>query len=124
MTAEDMIKIMKEARALGCVSLKLEAFEVQFKDTYFNVATTGLSQTVQPHAVSQWSIGAQNLQSAPNFTVTTQTVAQASPSTVNHMVDDLTDEELKYAATPYFEELMAKKAAHKQKLKDEELLRG
>lgn len=37
--------------------------------------------------------------------------------------DELTDEELLYYATPYFDELQAKKEAHAEKLKEEKALR-
>jgi len=98
-TAAEVKELMEKARELGLASIKVEGFEAQLSQ--LNQAAPAPAPVIE---LTDKEIEA--------------LVAQPSP------FDDLTDEEIFYYATPYYDELQAKKLAHAEKLKEEEATRG
>lgn len=100
-TAEEVMKLMDHAKELGISKIKVEGFEAELSH---------LNQTPAP--------------------AQTGTIADLSDEEIRELVippspfDDLSDEEILYFATPYYDELQAKKEAQAQKLKEEEATRG
>lgn len=91
-TAKEIIEIMERAKELGVNKFKGGGVEVQFS------APEPIKQEPLPIADEP----------------TKDFVAPMS------VLDDYSDEEIKYFATPYFDELMAKKQARTEELKTEE----
>jgi hypothetical protein len=97
-TAAEVKELMDKAKELGLSHIKVEGFEA--------------------------SLTAPKAEPAPAPTVELSDdeikalVSQPSP------FDDLSEEEILYFATPYFDELQAQKEARAQELKEEEALRG
>lgn len=95
LTATEIVFLMKQAKELGLTTIKVDGFEAQ-------LATP--MPIKQPEVMTD--IDDKDL------------VVPSSP------FDDLSDEEILYFATPYYDELQAKKEAQAQKLKEEEATRG
>lgn len=99
LTASEIKELMEKAKELGLSHIKVDGFEAQLSP--LNQAKLDVAPMVE---LTDKEIEA--------------LVTQPSP------FDDLTDEEIFYYATPYYEELQAKKQAHAEKLKEEEATRG
>lgn len=96
LTAAEIIQVMERARELGVKQLKVGEIEACFDGGIIG--------------------------NAKHEPVPDQTAEQlVKPMSV---LDQFTDEEIKYYATPYFEELMARKAEHAKKLAEETDLRS
>jgi hypothetical protein len=91
MTYEESLKLIEKAKELGVSELTTEGFTVKFKDN---------SQKLSPEL--------------PKKPVIPDKLAEELIKPIS-VLDSLTEEEMLYYATPYFDEMMAKKEAMAKK---------
>lgn len=92
LSADEIIKVLATAKDLGVSNLKVEGIEASFGEK------KELPPVTTDHHVEDGDI------------------EDAFPK---DPVADLTDEEILYYATPYYDQLQAKKAEHKKALEEE-----
>lgn len=90
LSKDDILELMQKAKELGLKHVKLDGFEASFEDLRREVPTQ-----VIPDATFE------------------ELIAPQSP------FDDLSEDEIQYFATPYFDEIQANKAKREQELKEE-----
>lgn len=110
MTNEEIIALMTSAKALGIVAFK-------YKTLSFNYPFPLSSD--QAVAAAEWTQAQINQPNSMNPEVKDSKPEElVKPMSV---LDELTDKEILFYATPYFDEIQAEKEAHKQKLEEEKL---
>ncbi len=97
LTAQDIIAVMTKAKELGVNELKVEGLELRV-----NAQSPVVVEKISP------------LKEIPNDLKIEDILAPSSP------FDNMSDEELLYYATPYFDELQAKKELMAKQRKDDE----
>jgi len=98
LTAAELIQVMEKAKELGLASFKTADFEFTTQPTTQNVVLTN-TQIKEP-------------------------VPELKPEEIINplsVLDDMDEDEIKYWATPYYDELQAKKEAQRQMIKEQEI---
>lgn len=96
LTKDEIIEVLTKAKELGLTHIKLEGLECDFR--------TNIGQITSPQTIS-------------HFVPEMKSEEIVTPLST---LDDVSDEELLYYATPYYDELQSRKEAHKQALKEQE----
>jgi hypothetical protein len=93
LTAQEIMAVMEKAKELGTQSLEVEGVKISFEKGFRPKADLPMTTEVPLNEVFKGS----------------------------SVWDEMSDEELLYYATPYYDELQEKKKAHAQKLEEERL---
>ena len=94
-------KLLMLAKQIGATELECDGLKVKFQRQ--PAVWTGIREEVEPK---------------PEPVAMTDKEIEAAFKPASPL-DDLSEEEIKYYATPYYDELQAQKAEHEQKLKEE-----
>jgi hypothetical protein len=130
MNIEEVLKILNEASKLKVDSLSFGGLNVRFSPQIFTQTSVPyVHSSIDTSPNSEWQkradLAAAHYQE--NFTKKDPAQFAAREWKIEDILKppmgldpaQLTDEEVLYAATPYFDELQAKKADHQQKIDDD-----
>ncbi len=123
LTFAQVIVLIKEARDAGIQAFEYEGLKVRFKPSYDfsdlpSAETESLDNEIQKitESKAKFDMDAFFGQSDKKATVPEMKAEEiVKPMSV---LDDLSDEEMLYYATPYFDQIQEEKKIHAQKLKE------
>lgn len=93
LTGIEILQVMEKAKELGLKHVKMDGFEASFDD---------LKQEVPTHIVQN-----------------PEPVTDESSFKHGSILDEITEDEVKYWSTPYYDEIQAQKELHKKQLEEE-----
>ena len=93
LSAREIVEVMQRAKELGLKHVKMDGFEAFFEDLKRDVPTQ-----IVPHA---------------------EPVTDESAFKHMSILDEITEDEVRYWSTPYYDELQAQKELHKKQLEEE-----